>query len=202
MKAIGIVFTCLTAVSLLGCTSAESYSRKGYNFNKVEKVAVIEVVGSAKDEAACHLISDFFVMELLEKGYSPVALPQTQELLKEQFPDADINNCDVICELGKKLNAPALLYVQVHKLGQDISMTAKMVDAENCSILWMGSGEGSAGSNTLYTLGGLTKKNSDEQDISPIERRLTSNEENAVRDVVNRICDTIPDRFADSDRPI
>ena len=90
MKVIGSVFACITLAALLGCTSAESYSRRGYDFSRIDKVAVVNVTGSVENEAAFSKISDFFVMELLEKGYSPVALSQIQELLREQFPEAEL----------------------------------------------------------------------------------------------------------------
>ena len=57
-----------------GCAASkgESYTRAGYDFSRVEKVAVIEVTGRVQGEDVKNQISDFFVMELLKKGYTPV----------------------------------------------------------------------------------------------------------------------------------
>ena len=67
-----LLFTGAVAVSFMGCTSCESYARKGYDFYQVDKIAVVDVVGPVGGEAAKNQIADMFVMELLKKGYSPI----------------------------------------------------------------------------------------------------------------------------------
>ena len=84
MRILGFVLLVGVSLSFLGCTTAESYSRKGYDFYQVEKVAVVDVIGPVGSEAAKNQIADFFVMELLKKGYSPIERSQVQILLNEQ----------------------------------------------------------------------------------------------------------------------
>ena len=58
--------------------------RLGYDFTKVEKVAVVEVSGAVAGDAVKNQIGDFFAMELLKKGYTPVERAQVQTILAEQ----------------------------------------------------------------------------------------------------------------------
>ncbi|MEE9370399.1 MAG: hypothetical protein V3W45_02905, partial [Sedimentisphaerales bacterium] len=70
-----IAFVCaLVAVALLigGCPSGKGSFRVGYDFTRVDKVAVVDVIGDVRGESAKNQISDFFVMELLKKGFAPV----------------------------------------------------------------------------------------------------------------------------------
>ena len=67
------------SITLIGCSSAESYSRVDYDFTTVEKVAVVDVTGAIANEGVKNQIGDFFVMELLKKGYAPVERQQVQQ---------------------------------------------------------------------------------------------------------------------------
>jgi hypothetical protein len=130
-------------VMVWGCASGESYFRAGYDFSKVDKVAVIDVVGDVRGNAAKNQISDFFVMELLQKGYAPVERAQVQTLLKEQdFQASDITSAEEAARAGRILNVPVVMIVNIPEFGERMSMTAKMVNVEDGSILWLGSGTG------------------------------------------------------------
>jgi hypothetical protein len=130
-------------VMVWGCASGESYFRAGYDFSKVDKVAVIDVVGEVRGNAAKNQISDFFVMELLQKGYAPVERAQVQTLLKEQdFQASDITSTEDAARAGRILNVPVVMIVNIPEFGEKMSMTAKMVNVEDGSILWLGSGTG------------------------------------------------------------
>ena len=62
------MWTLVVAVVLIGgCSSGESHFRAGFDFNKLERVAVVDVQGDVQGEAAKNQIADFFVMELLKK---------------------------------------------------------------------------------------------------------------------------------------
>ena len=149
-----LVFVLLAGLSLsfLGCTTAESYHRKGYDFYQVDKVAVVDVIGPVGSEAAKNQIADFFVMELLKKGYSPIERAQVQIILNEQkFQSSDITSSDGVAKAGEILNVPVVLIINVPKFDQEITISAKMVDVQDGSILWMGTGTGTTG-KTLNTI--------------------------------------------------
>ena len=139
-----------------GCASGkgESYTSAGYNFGRVEKVAVVDVTGAVHGEPVKIQITDFFNMELMKRGFVPVERSQIESLLKEQkFQASDVTTKEDAARAGKILNVPAVILVNIPKYGEDLNMTAKMIDVEDGSILWIGEGTGSTG-KTLSTIVG------------------------------------------------
>lgn len=144
------------ALTLSGCTSGEGYYRQDYDYSSIDKIAVIDVIGPVGGEAARNQIADFFTMELLKKGYSPIERAQVHVLLKEQeFQSSNITSAEGAAQAGKILNVPVVLIINIPKFGEDVDMTAKMIDVENGSVLWMASGKGKGG-KTLATIFGAT----------------------------------------------
>jgi TolB-like protein len=144
----------LAVVLAAGCASGESFVKPGYDFGAVKKVAVVEVVGDFGGEAAKNEIADYFAMELLKKGYEPVERTQVQAVLSEQkFEASNLTTPEGAAQAGRILNVSAVVIMNVGEFGERISMTAKMVDVQDASILWMGEGTGTTG-RTLATIGG------------------------------------------------
>jgi hypothetical protein len=144
--------TMLAAAVLLlgGCSSGESYHRVGYDFSTLNRVAIGEVAGGPHGDLARNQIGDFFVGELLKKGYAPVERAQVQAILKEQeFQVSDLTSAENVARAGEILNVDAILVVNIPKFGQEISMTAKLLDVEDGSILWYAPGSGKVG--TFYS---------------------------------------------------
>ena len=168
-------------------------------------------MGPVGGEAAKNQIADFFAMELLKKGYSPIERSQVQILLNEQkFQASDVTSKEGVARAGEILNVPVVFFVNIPKFKENFSMTAKMVDVENGSILWMGSGEGTTG-KTLATIAGaaagvavgVATTGKDDRVIGGIAggviggaagNLLTPNQEKAVRKVTTKICKTLPVR--------
>ena len=145
-----VVLACLAA----GCTSAESYVRPGYDFAKIQKVAILEVLGDVAEETSRNQISDYFAMELVKRGYTVVERQQAQSLLKEQkFQTSGVTPEEDAVKAGRMLNVPAVFIANVAVGQEDFSVTAKMIDVEDASILWIGTGFGST-RQTLTTIGG------------------------------------------------
>ena len=141
-----IVVVCAVVVAVMligGCSSGESYVKAGYDFTKLDKVAIVDVQGDISGEPAKNQIADFFGMELLKKGFEPVERAHVQTLLKEQkFQTSGLTSQDGAAKAGRILNVPAVLVVNIPNFGDQMSMTAKMIDVETAGILWMGSGSG------------------------------------------------------------
>jgi hypothetical protein len=136
----------LTVVVLVsGCATqvGESQGRVGFDFSKLDKVAVLDVTGAAND-AVKNQIGDYFVLELLKRGYAPVERQQVQELLKEQqFQNTTgITSTEGAVKAGRVLNVPAVLLVNIPDNDEEVSLTAKMVGVEDGAILWQGTGYG------------------------------------------------------------
>ncbi len=148
--------SCVVALAMVGCAASrgESVIKHGYDFWRLDKVAVIEVVGEIGSEAARNSVAHFFSMELLRRRYEPVERLQVQAILEEQeFQRSDLTRPEEAARAGRILNVPAVLVITVSSLGEEISMTAKMIDVEDAGILWMGAGSGRTG-RTLSTLTG------------------------------------------------
>jgi len=148
-------FVLLSVCVLLGgCTTGSSHARSGYDFSSIDRVAVIDVEGDLAGEVAKNQLAGYFVMELLKKGYAPIERAKVQALLKEQeFQASDITTKEGMARAGKILNVKTVLLINVPKFDDEISMTARMVNLEDGSILWLGSGTGKSGA-LLYTIGG------------------------------------------------
>ena len=137
-----------------GCSTGEGRFLTGYNFTSVEKIAVVDVIGDTKSEAVKTQIANFFEMELLEKGYSPVERSQVQVLLEEQdFQASGITPEQSAVKAGKILNVPVVMLINIPKFGEDINMTAKMLDAEDGKVLWIGNGTAKTGKMFSTVLG-------------------------------------------------
>ena len=154
MKTICLNVLLIAVLFVIGCSKGESYVRAGYDFSQLNKIAVVEVAGVVKGDTAKNQIADFFGMELLKKGYAVVERAQVQALLDEQdFQASDLTRADDAARAGRILNVPVVLVANIPKYEEEMNMTAKMVNVEDATILWMGSASGSTG-KTLATIFG------------------------------------------------
>jgi hypothetical protein len=146
MKVLYVSFLAMGMMVLFGCSSGEGQFRAGYDFRSVDKIAVIDVIGDLPGDAAKNQISDFFVAELLGKGFAPVERAQVQSILKEQdFQMSDLSSDKGAAKAGEILNVPVVLVINIPNFNDNMSMTAKMIDVEDGSILWTGIGDGKTG---------------------------------------------------------
>lgn len=213
-----IVCTCALLVALVigGCATGkgESYVRVGYDFGQLNQVAIIEVSGAVAGDAAKNQIGDFFKIELLKKGYSPVERGQVQALLKEQeFQASDITTDQGAARAGKILNVPAVMLVNIPTYKEEMNMTAKIVDVEDGSILWLGSGFGRTGKTLSTILGaaagaaaGVAVAGGDTSDkvIGGVAggvlggvagQALSPQQAEQVQKVIKKVCENLPYRF-------
>ncbi len=154
MKKVLISLILVSCVVVAGCSSGESYVNQNFNFDTLDKVAVIDVIGPVGGEAARNQIADYFAMELLKRGYTPVERSQVQTILNEQdFQASGTTPTENAARAGRILNVPAAVIINVPEFNEEMSMTIKMVDVEDGSILWMGTGSGNTG-KTLGTIAG------------------------------------------------
>ncbi len=137
-------YVCLGLLAIcMGCT--EGYIRKDYDFQKTKRIAIIDVTGDLSGEATKNQVSDFFTMELLDKGYAPIARAGVQKILKEQkFQASKDTPEEDAARAGEILNVPAVLLINVSQSENEIDMTAKMMDVETGEILWISNGNGRA----------------------------------------------------------
>ncbi len=148
--------TLMAALLVAGCASSqgEGYAAAGFNFASLDKIAIVEVTGRVYGDTVKNQISNMFAQELMKRGYTVVERSQIQSILKEQeFQASDITTNEGAARAGKVLNVPAVLMIDIPKYKEKMEMTAKLVDVENGTILWIGTGSGSTGKG-LATIAG------------------------------------------------
>ncbi len=193
-----------------GCSSgrAESHSRAGYNFSMIDKVAIVAVEGAVKSEMAKNQIADLFAMEFLKKGYAPVDWAYVKALLEEQeLQVSELTTEAGAAEAGKILNVPAVLIISIPHFGDEIAMTAKLVDIQDDSILWLGSGSGKTrgflGFGSLWDAGAAVS--SEENELfggvaggmlgGVAGSALSPQETKQAQRIIKRMCRTLPSRL-------
>ena len=215
MKIVSVCAAVITVMLIGGCSSGESYAKAGYDFTRLDKVAVVDVQGDINGEPAKNQIADFFAMELLKKGFAPVERTQVQTLLKEQqFQTSGLTSPEGAAKAGRILNIPAAMIVNIPNFGEEISMTAKIVDVENAGILWMGSGSGKTGTLLSTILGtvagagagaaaGEVVGGKDSTAIGTVAGgvlggaagyELSPQKAEKAREIIKKICKTLPTR--------
>jgi len=150
MKNLCLVLTMLVVGA--GCARGSSYVKQGYDFGRLNKVAVVEVTGANSNIAVQNEVADLFAMELLKRGYDVVERTQVEKILEEQeFQTSGVTSALDPVQMGRILNVDAIVIANVAALGEQISMTAKMTDVETGSLLWIGEGTGkvTSGAGTL-----------------------------------------------------
>jgi hypothetical protein len=211
------ICTLLAAVLVGGCATGkgESYSKVGFNFASLDKVAVLDVSGSVRGDAVKDQIASFFEMELLKKGYTPVERSQVQKILKEQeFQASGITSDADAVKAGHILNVSAVMLVNIPVIKEEINMTAKMIDVQDGSILWIGTGSGTTGKTFSTILGaaagaaaGAVIAGGDTGDrvaggiIGGVlggvaGQALSPQQADQVRKIVDKVCASLPARFS------
>jgi hypothetical protein len=139
----------IAVLLICGCRSQqESSFRAGYDFSGVTKVAIVSVEGALPSEMAKDEIADFFAIELLERGYAPMGRAQVRASLAEQETDdeiSDLTTPEGAVAAGMALDIPVVLTIKIPHFGDEISITATMIDVEDGSILWLATGPGGGG---------------------------------------------------------
>jgi hypothetical protein len=220
MKTISVYALVTTVLFfIIGCSSGgggESSFRIGYDFEGLDKVAIVAVEGSVGSEQARDQIADFFAMELLRKGYAPVGRAQVKALLRErELESTDLATIKGATEAGLMLDVPVVLVADIPYFGKEqTSMTAKMINVEDGSIIWMARGSAKA-KGIWASISGLFKLEEAETDTGfggqedelfgeiagdvlggPTDGVLSPKEAKEIREIIKTMCKSLPARPA------
>ena len=206
-----VIYTLIIAFMLIGgcASSGEGFSRAGYNFSNIDKIAIVAVEGAIESESAKNQIADLFATEFLKKGFAPLERTQVKAKLEEQqLQSSELTTELGAAETGKILNVPAVLIINIPHFGEEISMTAKLIDIEDeCSILWIGSGSskkrGFLGSLWGAPAGASVSREENELlggVVGGVLGGVTGNvlspqETEKARRIIKRMCATLPSRL-------
>jgi len=193
-----------------GCSSGrvESQFGAGYNFSKIDKVAIVAVEGSVKSELAKNQIADLFAMEFLKKGYAPVEQINVRALLEGQkFQTSELTTEAGAAEAEKIPNVPAVLIISIPHFDDEIAMTAKLVDIQDGTLLWLGSGSSKTGGFLgLGSLWGAGSAVSSETNNlfggvaggvlgGAADSALSPQETKQAHRIIKRMCRTLPSKL-------
>ena len=150
----------LIALLTLLVTACASVSGTGqhnqtYDFRNIERTAVISVEGIG-GEAARGQIASMFNQALLALGYSPIERSQINAVLEEQdFSRSAVTSASGAAQAGRILNVDSVVLVNLPEYGDNMSMSAQMIDVEDGTILWSASGSARTGADMTRRAGQL-----------------------------------------------
>lgn len=144
-----------------GCASTDAsgtYSQ-AHDFSQIERVAISGISGAGNQEAAQEQVGAMFTQQLMELGYRPIERTRVRAVMEEQnFAQSDSTTSDGAARLGRILNVDAMIVVDVPEYGDDMSMSARMIDPETAEVIWTASGSGDMGmaARAGTFIGGIT----------------------------------------------
>ena len=204
-----IYVSLISALLAGGCISKTGSYRSSYDFSSIGKIAIVAVEGEVTSEATQNQIANFFAMELLDKGYSPIMLSQVRAKTRAIMEDlnVDLTQPEAYTDLGKALNVPAILVIDIPYYNEEIFINAQLIDVQDGSILWMDRKSGKTGRSPAdeYAYGFYSGDNNGfmmdpslmfteppQMENEQSERGLTPNEADKIEKVVSRVCRSLP----------
>jgi hypothetical protein len=195
----------MSTLLMSGCISGTGSYQSNYDFSSIEKVAIVSVEGEVTSEAAQNQIANFFAMELLDKGYSPITLSQVKVKVRavEEELGVNLSQPEAQTDIGKALNVPAILVVDTPYYNEEIFIIAQIIDVRDDSIIWMDRKSGKTGRSSV---GGFYEGNGDDFLMDPLlmftkppeigqeqpERALTPDEAEKIERIISRVCRSLP----------
>ena len=200
---INILIIAILFIGGCGSGRAESHFRAGYNFSMLDSVAIVAVEGALQSQAARNQIAEYFEMELLKKGYAPKEWSNVAAALEEEEIQAsDLGTEAGLAEAAEIINVPAILIVNIPHFGNEIFITAKMVDVADGSVLWIGSGTSKTGGVFSGWGSGKRKENDLFGGVTggPMGGgvagyALSPKEAEQAQRLIRRMCNTLPSRL-------
>jgi hypothetical protein len=145
MKMLKYLLFLALLVGLVGCadyyttTPANSYLRVGYDLSQVDQVGMVSVFGAVQSGIIRKQIENAFTAQILQKGYAPVVSEfLTRQLVQIQFDGGGMSPEVFAIEAGRALEYSTMLIVNVPNFSDEISVTAKLIDVESNSVIWIG----------------------------------------------------------------
>ena len=213
---IGLLLLGPASCGLMDRSSQKSSFRVGYDFGGVNKVAIVAIQGTLKSETARDQIAEFFAIELLEQGYAPVGRPQVRASLvglasesegESQAGLRDLTTNEAAVDVGRMLKVPAVLTINIPHFGEEMTITATMIDVEDGSILWLanGSGRGEGGFSGMFGFGGGSKGSRNDELLGGLmggemgasaSEPLSVDEAKRAQRIIKSMCKSLPSKLA------
>jgi TolB-like protein len=139
---------------LQGCASSRTARAEQYDWSGLKTIAVAEVRGDVRSEAAKDQVGHYFAIELLGRGYSLVERRSVKAILAEQdFQFSDLTSRRNMATAGEILNAGAILTAAVTVSGERMAVSAEVIEVESGRVIWAAAREGNR-KETVFTVVG------------------------------------------------
>lgn len=147
----------MATLLIAGCATSEgeSYAMAGYDFSGLNKIAIVDVSGKIYGDTVKNEVANLFTMEMMKKGYAVIERSAALNKIREEqeFQASDLTSPEDAARAGRILNVPAVLMINIPKYKSKMEMTAKLVEVETASILWIGSGSGNTNRGLATVVG-------------------------------------------------
>jgi TolB-like protein len=153
-----LIVVLLAALAATGCSStkADGVLNKNYDLSKVQRIAVVDGNNPTFKPETRQALVDSFQTQFMKKNWSVIDRSSIQKAVDElDFQNKDFTSPDERKQLGHILNVQGLVVVNVQTTGDDIALTAKLLDVESGEIIWSAQGEGNVNSGFSTAAGAL-----------------------------------------------
>lgn len=147
-----------TLTVLPACATAKgtSYINTNYDLGRVDRIAVVDGNNPSYRPEIRQSLIDSFQLQFLKRGWNPVDRSNIQQAIDEMdFQGSDITASTNVRKIGSILNVSAVVIINIGSVGNEISISAKMLDVETGEIIWQGEGDGDIKAGTSGLLGAL-----------------------------------------------
>ena len=198
----------IAVLLVVGCRSQQKSSfQTGYDFSTVNKVAIVSVEGAVPGELAKDEIADFFAIELLERGYAPIGRAQVRALLAEQETEdeiTDLTTPEGAVAAGLALDVPAVLTIRIPHFGEEVSITATMIDVKDSGILWLATCKGRDGGGLFSIFDTKSGTSTEDSLLGPImgdvmgstNQPLSTEDAGRAQRIIKKMCRSLPTKEA------
>ena len=150
--------TLLALPALCACasTKGESVFNKNYDLGRIHAIAIVDGNNPTFAVTTRQTLVDTFQYEFMKRGWNVIERSNIEKAIDEMdFQNKDVTSETDRKQLGHVLNVQAITVVNIAKAGDDLSLTAKMIDVETGELIWQGSGEGEVSTGLSAFTGAL-----------------------------------------------
>lgn len=146
----------LTVLPACATATGESYTNPNYDLGRVDRIAIVDGNNPSFPPEIRQSLIDSFQLQFLKRGWNPVDRSNIQQALDEMdFQGSDITASTNVRKIGSIHNVSAIVIINIGTAGDEISISAKMLDVETGDIIWQGEGDGDIKAGTSGLLGAL-----------------------------------------------
>jgi len=215
LQSVSLVVAAGLGLGACATVQGQGFVKPGLDVSGIHRIAVVEGNTATFNSQVRQTLVDAMTMEFFRRGWVVVDRSNVQTAINElNFQNSDMASQDDRRSLGNFLNVDAIVIVNIAKSGEQLAITARMMDVETGKLLWMGSGEGAVNSTSSVLAGAILgtavgamagHNMGDNASVGAIAggiaggaigRGMSPSQLQNAKRVVARVCETLPVRVA------